>query len=56
MLSPSYFRLVTLALLASATACSYNPAERPAAGPVAGTVVAASPLQDVRWELREIGG
>lgn len=56
MPSSRYFRVVALALLAGATACSYNPAERPAAGPVAGTAAAASPLQDVRWELRELGG
>jgi heat shock protein HslJ len=58
MPSSSFPCLAVLALLVAATSCSYNPAERPTTGPVASTnsVAAASPLQDVRWELREIGG
>lgn len=57
---PSPCRALAFLVLLVPTACSYDIAERPSGGPVVAAVdnaaPTASPLRDVRWELRELAG
>lgn len=57
---PFIFRTGAALLLLVPAACSYDIAERPTSGPVTeavdNTAPTASPLRDVRWELRELAG
>ncbi|WP_310395782.1 META domain-containing protein [Hymenobacter sp.] len=57
---PACLRLASAALATAIAGCSFNPAERPNAGPGANaverTAPGPSPLRNVRWELRELAG
>ncbi|MBF9237672.1 META domain-containing protein [Hymenobacter sp. BT683] len=57
---PYSLRSIAALLLLVPAACSYDIAERPTGGPVVAavdnTAPTASPLRDVRWELRELDG
>ncbi|MCB2377234.1 META domain-containing protein [Hymenobacter sp. BT635] len=56
MLNSAFLRPAAALVLLVAPACSFDLNDRPNAGGVATDEPTAASLQDVRWELRELGG